>query len=1331
MTKSLRKKGRSPLRSKRRKKSTKEIEGGMLGAIAQAIPGSSYAAIALGVGNISRILEWKTNFVVAIENIKSWNGDGRPAYVKEAKEAIIAIQKNIEGYEDVFKLSPFKFKAVIIPNPYTVVDAHQSTGEGNPRTKEKTNKDIFDEIIQIMNSGKLQVDEINSGKLQVDEINSEVPLTLGGGHLLCSKESQAEDDRRRTAPPPKMFDECMLLVCYNILNEYIAMEEDDEIHANIEGNNMICALKSKFEDKSMETTNLKIARDFLVELIEKFKKNCSLIREEKKILSYKNLVNGEILAKAKVKIMKKLYEEQNKSKIETLKVLYNQLLLCQKISVFFRLLKIYTILLNKYDEKGGETSFNSWIGSTYANDDESLMISLKQKTDHKLIENYIDALKKFKPMEEKETGWWQKSSVSVPVDWQHDFLNNLDRRTDLRRDTQEYSKFDDILKHLPKSNENIPLNSPNELKVNQNLSEQNQNLYDMTDSDPDPRAALIELVIAAELAPTAGGEQDAAASQREELGALKGSSLKKRARAVGLTDEVMGEVGDEVGDDKYQKDIMIPCHQDENSQRSYELRESPTDPNITILHTINRPLIDNTNDDSNIISLVLKRLLSDIYLGKEIISGIKLFTDINRESLDSDPLDLKTALNNMIQCLDDNEKDLITYVFDASYEKNTNTIPSEEREKLGLGEKIKTGDYEGQYHMKIQDNDNVFLTNSKAYFLKKINDIEESLEPSDTLDQNLEDLKLKTTIDIERSLTSEDAIVMTDEQIRNITPDMIKEVFKNTREMDVRFPNLSQWYNSYQETDNSHFTELLSIAKNNLSSINTGAAQGILKNFSKILDAEEKDKSKKKGSNKNGDKKQNDIQDSKDKESKEKSKKNVDPSKVESANNVKDIVEDVFRDFDFIDTEEHEQVRGQAQVLARDGGGIQKGGGQKDVIINYCSKLCKYYNNLARTGTAVKPKEPTLDLVLKGPAGSGKTNTAILIGEILKKCNVLTNDIKITDVSNLLTSYQSDSQKLQDDLDNYKNGGLFIDEAYELSLINKDGTERTNPGNRGLLITKLLSALNDPINKTHRPIIILGGYGKEDTKGLSIDDFLNSNPGLSSRFVERMELNLIPRHLVHKVLLQSLKGTSSINTPEAQNALVQDLVGSGDQFKNIVESYFTDTQYLNDAQKADLGIKGNSQIKGYCWMGAARHIHKVLTSYITDEFYENDHTSTSGYNIKIVKDALKKSLMEKQTSIEDSWSDFKTPSGKYDGKIEPEYIETYEIVEKGKKEEINQEIKKLNDKLTAKTSETATGGARKKTKRKKQLRKSKKQSKRKTKKKLNKKKSKRKTLRKA
>ena len=136
-----------------------------------------------------------------------------------------------------------------------------------------------------------------------------------------------------------------------------------------------------------------------------------------------------------------------------------------------------------------------------------------------------------------------------------------------------------------------------------------------------------------------------------------------------------------------------------------------------------------------------------------------------------------------------------------------------------------------------------------------------------------------------------------------------------------------------------------------------------------------------------------------------------------------------------------------------------------------------------------KEQSIAFHVVLTGNPGTGKTTVARKLGEIFKAIGVLDlGHVVEVDRSKVVAQYVGQTAPLVNKLcDDAMGGILFIDEAYTLKQGDNDSFGQE-------AIDTLLKRMEDSRGKF---IVVIAGYSNE------IKSFLNSNPGLLSRFDKR------------------------------------------------------------------------------------------------------------------------------------------------------------------------------------------------------------------------------------
>jgi len=141
--------------------------------------------------------------------------------------------------------------------------------------------------------------------------------------------------------------------------------------------------------------------------------------------------------------------------------------------------------------------------------------------------------------------------------------------------------------------------------------------------------------------------------------------------------------------------------------------------------------------------------------------------------------------------------------------------------------------------------------------------------------------------------------------------------------------------------------------------------------------------------------------------------------------------------------------------------------------------------------------------VFTGNPGTGKTTVAKMMGAIYKNMGLLTKGhVHEVDRSDIVGEYIGQTApKVKKAINKARGGVLFIDEAYSLARTNDDSKDFGREAIE-ILVKEMSSKAGDLA-------IIVAGYPKE------MDHFINSNPGLKSRFKHFFEFeDYLPQELI-------------------------------------------------------------------------------------------------------------------------------------------------------------------------------------------------------------------------
>lgn len=179
--------------------------------------------------------------------------------------------------------------------------------------------------------------------------------------------------------------------------------------------------------------------------------------------------------------------------------------------------------------------------------------------------------------------------------------------------------------------------------------------------------------------------------------------------------------------------------------------------------------------------------------------------------------------------------------------------------------------------------------------------------------------------------------------------------------------------------------------------------------------------------------------------------------------------------------------------------------------------------NKKRQDSGLKVAPVSYHCVFTGNPGTGKTTVARILARIYKKLGILEKGQLVeTDRSGLVAEYVGQTAvKTNKIIDKALGGVLFIDEAYTLAQGGDNDYGRE-------AIATLLKRMEDDRD---RLVVVLAGYTDE------IEQFIESNPGLRSRFNRYITFDDYTESELFQIFLQQAHRYDYKLTPDAEQHL--------------------------------------------------------------------------------------------------------------------------------------------------------------------------------------------------
>ena len=191
---------------------------------------------------------------------------------------------------------------------------------------------------------------------------------------------------------------------------------------------------------------------------------------------------------------------------------------------------------------------------------------------------------------------------------------------------------------------------------------------------------------------------------------------------------------------------------------------------------------------------------------------------------------------------------------------------------------------------------------------------------------------------------------------------------------------------------------------------------------------------------------------------------------------------------------------------------------------------------------AGKVQQMSMNFILTGNPGTGKTSVARKMGEILQAMEILpTSRVIEASRATLVGKYMGETPKIVNNMCDKAMGGiLFIDEAYTLSSDNDMYGKEA--------IDTLMKRMEDDRGKF---VVIAAGYHDE------METFLAVNPGLASRFSHKMHIDDYNEDELLAIFKKMAQKDNYKLTPEAEfkllDVICRKVINKNESFGNARE----------------------------------------------------------------------------------------------------------------------------------------------------------------------------------